>query len=490
MNDNGRLNSLQVYQTKWFSGLVDEAMISNALQSKPHVISPILSHVFGKFNENALDYLTKGTGRTMTITEREYEWSLMGEDEKAITIYKAIDQLGAEVTAGGNHFTGIGHSLFKIYLREKWFGPGSVIVFDDRDYSARVMGTPVSDGEFYVYTLQLMGNDEQFSIPDELLLEGREVSRDFSAYEEYSDEADIINFATPCKLRNHLTTVRLSYDITRDAAQSVMCIAIKGDNGKSTVLWAPYQEWQAMKQFYRMLDKSLVYSKYSSKASGSVPMLGTNGRPVYVGAGLREQIAPANKRNYTNLSAKMIEDFLTDISYNSLAQSDRKFVALTGEMGMRTFHDALMSKASNYSLMDTHFVTGSGQNLTLGGQFVTYKMINGVELTLKHFPLYDNTIINRKLHPVTKRPLESYRMTFLDFGMNDGESNIVKVVRQDSDMVMWHTAGSTAPGSGTGKNMNTLRSNAKDGYQVHILSECGLMLRNPLSCGELICDAE
>ena len=35
-----------------------------------------------------------------------------------------------------------------------------------------------------------------------------------------------------------------------------------------------------------------------------------------------------------------------------------------------------------------------------------------------------------------------------------------------------------------------LRSNSRDGYQVHFLGEEGIMLRNPLSCGILYCDAE
>ncbi len=117
-------------------------------------------------------------------------------------------------------------------------------------------------------------------------------------------------------------------------------------------------------------------------------------------------------------------------------------------------------------------------------------MLNGIELTLKHFSMYDNTVYNRKLHPVSGKPLESYRMTFIDYGMRDGEPNLVKVVRKDREMVMWYVGGSVAPGSGHAKSITTLRSNAKDGYSVNFLTEQGLMLRFPNSSGELICDAE
>jgi hypothetical protein len=57
-------------------------------------------------------------------------------------------------------------------------------------------------------------------------------------------------------------------------------------------------------------------------------------------------------------------------------------------------------------------------------------------------------------------------------------------------MVQWYTGGSVAPGAGFGSSISTLRSNAKDGYAVHFLSEQGIMLADPTSSGELICDAE
>ena len=254
-------------------------------------------------------------------------------------------------------------------------------------------------------------------------------------------------------------------------------------------MWADYQEWKAIREWYRRMERLLVYSKYNADSTGTTELMGSNGRPVYIGAGLLQQIAPANKRYYTQLTAELLEDFLFDLSYNILGTNERKFVALTGEMGMREFDRILKEKVAGFQLIDTKFVMGSGQELTLGGQFTTYKMTNGIELTLKHCPLYDNIVYNRQLHPITGKPLESYRFTFLDFGTRDGNANIVKVVRKGREMVQWYTGGSVAPGAGYAKSITTLRSNARDGYQVHFLGEVGLMLRDPRACGELICDA-
>lgn len=487
--NNTVLNGLQLYRSKWFSGLVEENMLSNALVTRPHEVTTVLSYIFGTYENSTIDFLTAGLGRTMEIADRQYEWPIMIDSDKAVKI-KAAKWMGADVTSTST--PGLNQTPIQIWVSEKWFGPGAVVSFDDREFQARVMGEPYQDGSDYVYTLVVANGKSESFIPPSLLEAGvSSISREGSAYEEYSEEADIVNYSTPFKLRNHLTTMRLSYDITGDAYSSVMVIALKDPKtGKASYLWSDYQEWRALRQWYQTIDRFSVYSQYNANPDGTTDLRGTNGRPVYIGAGMLEQISPANKETYTKLTADLLEEFLYNLSYNILGRGERKFVALTGEMGMKEFDRVLREKASAYNLIDTKFVSGSGQELTLGGQFTTYKMLNGVELTLKHFPLYDNTITNRKLHPITGKPLESYRMTFLDFGMRDGESNIKKVVRKDREMVMWHTGGSVAPGAGHSKSINTLRSNAKDGYSVHFLSEQGIMVSDPTTSGELIMDRD
>ena len=488
--ENGVLNSLQLYKTKWFSDLVDENMLANALLTRPHEVSTVLSYIFGRFDQgNILDYITNGMGKTMTIENRQYEWNVMIEHDKAVRIVSAsIDN----TTIASTDVPGLNQQPIMLTLDEKWFGPGAILEFDDKEFQVRVIGEPYQDGSNWVYTVVLADGKADSYIPPSLLAAGKQVSRTGSAYEEYSDESDIVNYQTPFKLRNHLTTMRMTYDITGDAYSSVMVIAIRDPKTKkSTYYWSAYQEWIALRQWYERLDRMTVYSKFNANADGTVNLIGTNGRPVYIGAGLLQQIAPANRKYYTVLTLDILDTFLSDLSYNILGHGERKFIALTGEMGMREFDRVLREKASSYSIVsDNVFVSGSGQELTLGGQFTTYRGLNGIEMTLKHFPIYDNPVFNRKLHPISGKPLESYRMTFIDFGMRDGESNLRKVVRKDRELVMWHVAGSVAPGSGHAKSITTMRANAKDGYQVNFLSEQGFMLVDPTTSGELICDAE
>jgi len=482
--NNTVLNGLQLYRSKWFSDLVDENMLSNALMTKPHEVSTVLSYIFGTYESSVIDFLTSGLGKTITVENRQYEWPVMIAHDKAIEIYDAKWQ-GHSVQSTDT--PGINQTPILLYMKEKWFGPGAILAFDEREFQARVSGAPYQDGDYYVYTVFVADGKAESYIPANLLQKFSKVSREGSAYEEYSEEADIVNYNTPFKLRNHLTTMRLAYDITGSAYSSKMVIEMKDPKtGKSSYLWSDYQEWQALRQWYKTIDRFLVYSKYNANPDGTTDLKGTNGRPVYIGAGLLQQISPSNRQTYTKLTADLLEDYLFNLSYNILSKGERKFVALTGEMGMKEFDRVLKEKASGYQLIDTKFVSGSGQELTLGGQFTTYKMLNGIELTLKHFPLYDDIVYNRTLHPVSGKPLESYRMTFVDFGMRDGESNVQKVVRKDREMSMWHVAGSVAPGVGHAKSKSTLRANAKDGYTVNFLTEQGIMVKDPTTSGELI----
>jgi len=290
-------------------------------------------------------------------------------------------------------------------------------------------------------------------------------------------------------LRNHLTTQRKTYEISGSASTDVMAVMMKDPKtGKTSTMWTDVQKWTFYEQWYREQERAMIYSTYNATPTGFVDMKGSNGRPVYIGSGLREQIAPANQRTYTVLTENIIREFLMDLSYNVIDKGKRKFVALCGEYFMDAFDRAMKQSANRFQLIDTHFVSGEGQDLTLKGQFTSYYGLNGTEITLMHMPIYDDPIHNRQLHPITGRPLESYRATFIDYGMYDGKSNIQKYAKRDRESVMWQTAGASSD-AGHSNSVSNIRSNTLDGHAVHFLAETGIAIQNPLSCGELICNA-
>jgi hypothetical protein len=475
------VNNLQLYKTKWHAGLTAQAHLSSMYLTQPELISTIVSRIWGNAGLFPMMYLTDGMGRKKEVGNREYEWMLQGDDEKAIAIIGNFGDGGAT--------PGINGTTFRVKVAEKWFAAQEVVVFDDRDYRARIMSDPQFDGSGYILELRSTNPDETSFIDPSLLEAGRELSKEYTTVSELSIGGQT-HFSAPFKMRNHLTTLRKSYTVSRSAATDVMIIRLKDPKSeKDTDMWLRYAEWEALAQWYKELERSMWYSTYSANAQGVTNMLGNNQLPVFEGAGIREQIAPANRREYTELTEDIIREFLIDLSYNIVPEASREFVCFTGEFGFAEFDRAMKNAAAQYTLVDSKFVTGSGQQLTLGGQFKTYEGLNGTRITLKHLPLYDDTVSNRQLHYKTNRPIESYRFTILDFGVHGGESNIQKVYKKDSENVMWHTAGSIDPFGNTAKSISTMRSNNEDGFSVHMLSECGIMIKNPMACGELICTA-
>ena len=470
------INGLQLYRSRWHAGLTESSHLSNAFLTEPDIVSTLVSRVFGWSGATAMDYLTKGLGRTKEIQNREYQWYLQGDDEKAIACTGNFGDGGAT--------PGINRTTFRVKFAEKWFSNSDVLRADVAGYECRVMEDPYQSGSDFVYTLKLVNPDPTRFITSALISSGAQFSKDYSTQEEFSSTSGDTHFATPFALRNHLTTLRKSYSISRSAMTDVLVIqATDAQTGKKTNMWVMYAEWQALAQWMREVEMSLWYSMYSANAQGTTDVLGATGRPVYQGAGIREQISASNKRYYTTLTENIVREFLIDLSYNTRPDGERKFVAFTGEFGFSEFDKAMKNSASQFTLVDTKFVQGSGQELLLGGQFVTYRGLNGTELTLKKLPLYDNTVRHRELHPASKRPKESYRMTILDFSMYDGESNVQKVYKKDSELVQWYIEGSCGP---MGTKRNSSASSPIDGYVVHYLTECGIMIKNPLSCGELI----
>ena len=126
--NNTLLNNLQLYRGRRFSDLVDENMISNALLTKPHEVSGLLSLVFGTKDDGVsttIDLLTGGLGKTMIIENREFEWSVMVDADHAVNIRWAKWN-GQEISYSNyNTITpGLNNTPIYLALEERWLALG------------------------------------------------------------------------------------------------------------------------------------------------------------------------------------------------------------------------------------------------------------------------------------------------------------------------------------------------------------------------------
>lgn len=460
------------------SGMTESDHLSQAYLTEPERMDAVLAYAFGTQNETVLSMLTGGIGNTRFVTNREYTWDLHGQNERSVVITGPLQ--------AGN--AGAGGSAFRWKMEEGIFHVTDNLVSDDGTM-LRVSNV-TSNGVDYIYTAVLTDPDPKKFINADQLLSGARMSKDFSTVEEFSDKGGGTDFVAPMTLKNQLTTLRKHYAVSRSAATDVMVIELFSEDGQSTKMWTKLAEWTAMAQWYKEIDRSFIYTIYNKDPQGVVRLQGKNQRPVYHGAGVRQQISPANKLYYSKLTYDVIDEFLLDLSYNaSRWGGDYNFVALTGKMGIREFNRAVLERQKDLGITITNsgtFITGTGDNLTLTGHFKSVEFLNGVSLTVKEFSPYDDKTRNRTLHPVTKKPIESYRFTILNFGTVKGKANIRKVAKKNSENAMWYVAGSTTPFGEVANSTSVMRSNGLDGYEVHMLSECGIQLQDPTSCGEMI----
>lgn len=480
MNKTG--NSLmQVYPSREFKGLSEEGLISNAYLKDPETIAGVLSYAFGQREGNVVSLLTGGIGNVIEVGSKEYRWKLHGQVDSPAEV--------TEDSTNGNVRPGYNGMEFTLITEER-FDPSDNLLADDGETVVHVRSQAQAVAAGWAHSVVLAtGGQTSFCDPD-FLKPGARWSKENSTVGEYSERGGSHKYHTPEELTNQLSTLRKTCTITRNAALSVMIIELPNpkDPSKSTKLWAKYEEWTAMAAWYKEVDISMLYSKYNKDSTGTVRLRDETERPIYHGAGLLEQIAPSNVRYYTTLTFEILQEFLLDLSYAATAWGgDTNFVALTGKMGMIEFNNAIKAhaKGNNITVTDNGtFITGSGRDLTFTGYFKTVEFLNGYKLTVRQFDPYDELTRNRKLHPISLKPAESYRFTIMNFGARDGQANINKVVMNKSEQLMWHVAGSSNPLTGV-VGANASSATGKDGYETHYLSECGIRLGDPYSCGEL-----
>ena len=484
MSTKSRPLPLAVYNTRDFTGLHEMNHLSNAYLVEPEVMDTVLSWHFGFRHQNIVSLITGGLGNTHFVTNRQFEWYIQGQTDKAIECTEISPD-------AGNGLLGYGGTPFRIILAEKWFDKTDLLRADDDETVVRVQEEPVQYGSSWAYTVVCTTRDE-FLDPS-LTKPGARWSKEYSPVEEFSKRGGSFGYVTPYKLRNCLTTCRMDYPVTREASKAVTVMELPDPQNpkKTTKVWTKVAEWTAMAKWYQEMDRLLLYSKYNKDPQGYVSLKGDNERPVYLGAGLREQISPANKRYYNSMSYELLDEVLLDLSYvNGEFGGHYHFMAMTGKMGMREFDKAIKeyARGNNITVTDNGtFITGKGSDLTLTGYFKTVEFMNGIKLTVKEIPHYDNFTQHRLLHPVSKYPTESYRFTIFPIGKGpDGKSIVQKVAMKDSENAIWHTAGSTDPMGTVAKSLGKMRSSSIDGYEVHMLAQCGIQLRDPERAAELI----
>lgn len=474
-------SSLITRQMPWHSTMTEKNHLGKALIIKPEVFEDYMTQIFTSqfYSDNPLTTQLTGAGKKKTINSTEWEWSLRGASGRPLIITENI--LEAGVTQPG-----IGKTTFRIKLDEPWWVAGDIIHPGNKKFQCRIQEVIGQKGNGTVYAIRLMSDADATFLPLQYLEVGTTWSKLFSQYEEAAEQSGSTLYALPITLKNRMSRYRKMYQVTGDAVNEVLAVKIPDSTGKLHDTWLKYAEVEYWMQWYKELERGAWYSRSTDT------VLGANGRPIYSGPGVQEQLEDSHVHNYSFLSAKLIEEYLMDIFYGRVKPGQKRSIkAYTGEYGMIQFHNAIqdwVNQSGFIKVVDQFMVDKTkseyNQNAFVAGyQFVKYRMANGCELELVHNPLYDDREINSEIDPVTGYPIESMRYTFLDFSEGGLKSNI-QWMDKANGFKLGYVAGLHTPYGPVTKN--SLMSHAGDYYSMHVQKQFGIHIDDITRCGELI----
>jgi hypothetical protein len=183
------------------------------------------------------------------------------------------------------------------------------------------------------------------------------------------------------------------------------------------------------------------------------------------------------------LTEKRITDFLAQLQLNTGSRG-QEWMVYTGTAGKVAFHEAMKDLVMPGGNLVYDAKTGGKQEL--GVDFTSYNAI-GSKITLAHNPLFDDPNLHGgDIDARTGFLNESFRMVFMNMGQTNGVSNVERKVKgaggMNRSMIMKYIAGMVDPFDQ--KSMHA--ANSRDSFTCEMLSESGIIVRNPLSCGQLI----
>ncbi len=472
-------------EMQWNANMTEQSHLGAALLAKPHKFSGKMDQLFSAqnvYSDNPLLSMLMGNKATEeTITSTSWEWDLKGANTRPLVVMENVMPV-SNVTPGKFK------RPFKLKLDENWYVPGDVLSpgSSNKKFQVRVESEVQRHGDGWVYAVRMMSDDPADFIPVTYLTTGQQWAKLYSLYEEAAEQSGSTQFSTPLSLSNKMSKFRKKYKITDYASQEVLAVAIPDNKGQYHTSWMKYAEVEYWQQWYRELERGVWYTRSTDTVKGA------NGRPVRSGPGIQEQLEDSHIHRYSNLTATLIEEFLMDIFYSRTKPGrGRNVKGYTGEYGMLMFHRAIqdwMNKSGfikNVEVFTNKVKSDLNTNaLEAGYQFVRYNMANGATLELVHNPLYDDREINFEIDPITGYPVESQRITFLDFSADGGSSSSnIKYMKKKDAETFTYVHGAVGP---FGPSKGHMAAHAGDYYEMHVGKSCGVHIHDVTKCGELI----
>lgn len=359
-------------------------------------------------------------------------------------------------------------------------------------------GVPVSDG--FEYDVVLANGSATASIPASQVMAGSLWAPLAVYVPREESRGSTITVASPGKVHNQTGVMRLSmsWGDPRNLKR-LLTFTVKDNNGGESKNWINWFYYQFEKEWMKMWENAYWYSRFNRDAdSGKITLTDyLTGQVIPTFAGILEQIS--NYQTYGRLTYDLLSGTISDVFYGMEDSSNMYIRAFTGMGGMeevdRVLSERAISRVGDFSGIAERFVTGTGYDMAIGGYFSKFYHINGHIVEFIHNPVFDTSECARitRRHPRTGRPMESYRIVFLDTEPVNGTPNIQRVATHTENYQHGVMRGLTdVPGTiGSIDSVSSPRppviSSDVNAGSYHRMAEGGIQLIRPNRCINLEC---
>ena len=475
-----------------------DTQMSNSLVSAMLKHPEISSTLIQQYPRYALTYLLERTGRYANVKiagDKSFEWKVLGRTGQKVE-FSASHALAATSSAADITIQVNNTELSKYDVVMDAAGNVGQVV-GVLNVAGTANSTLLKPAGKLATGINSAGDDAgygysvRFTNGHGSLAGGATLARIGSAFGEGSKGNQVSEGMTyPETHKNWLTLNRRKLSITGSALTDVTWIENNGSK-----LWYFTAEKLFTDEFMYQLElqrwfgvNNVTTAEDAYTFPGDPGAADTTGN--LMGDGILAQIDGANKDVYT-LSSGLQEDdlakFIAKLSRNAKSPEGNEWVVFTGTEGRYQFHKAM--KGITVGADSTGGATGgsmqsmkTGSDVSLGVNYTSYNVL-GNKLTIAYCPVFDDT--NAHGSAGDDGGTMSGKLVFLDFSSVDGVPNI-QLVAKGSDGMNRNYIKKYIPGMVNPYDQKSiLAANGDDSFECQIMSESGVIVRNPLSCGVL-----
>ena len=419
-------------------GYSNEESIAYLQLTKPVEINAFLTYNYGMDDDRfPLTFMTEGQGRagTVDIDTVQWTWNVMGR-------MKFTDMLThCEIVSGK---TGIGGQEFEVHFATHWFIEQYGLILPDGKTSVRIQKDLGESAYGYAYLVKLTTPNPEEFVADELLAPGLYWSMSAPTVSESYSKGNRSNTMSPGKMTSQLEFHRYSKEIAGNLANTVCKYEFKDASGRTSNLWINEEMRQFNLNMRVMNEERLWVSEYNRNANGEVALKDRdNGKPIPHTAGMLEICRESNYDTYGEfLTLSKIKRTVGDVLSRDTDDGQMTVVLMGGKGFLEDFDEAMKTDAKENGFLTPlgdKEIQGSGNNLTYGAYFRTYKTVDGHTIVAKHASYFDKGTVaeaqkqNGYIHPRSGYPMSSHRACFIDFSNYEGNQN-VRMVRQKNQI--------------------------------------------------------